>query len=347
MLSLFRLRGLAYTLVGTLVLTTLWVTSLALLSARPTAIDLLTEAGTQVLNPFLVDRGLGLSQSTYAALEADARAHPSQPLSLGVLKAHILGREVAGKRYPAVVQLVYGRVAASYYDGGAKAAFAIPPQLTTELPNFGLFNPNNVPLVPGGVTSAQLPVFLQPFFTFVGLTPDTFTAPGHQRLVTLLPWFWIALVVLAVLSVVFDHSEQKFAGLLQGVVHGSWPVVLVLVGLWVLSHIYSATFAPYTGLLGTVSRAFLPIYGTAFVLGLVGLVITKVLAARGRLRGQPSPAMVAAGGSYRGFPQTPFMPPGQTGSGRYVPDVSQPAPPYVPGQAGPMPPYPPDNGDNR
>lgn len=346
MLSLFRLRGLVYTLVGTLVLTTLWVTSLTLLSARPAATDLLTEAGTHVLNPFLVDRGFGLSQSTYAALEATARAHPSQPLSLGVLKVHILGREIADRKYPAVVQLVYGRVAETYYDGGAKAAFVIPPQLTAELPNFGMFNPNNVPLVPGGVTPAQLPVFLQPFFTFVGLTPDTFTAAGHQKLATLLPWFWIALVVLAVLSVVFDHSEQKLAGMLHGVVHGSWPVVLVLAGLWVLSRVYPATFAPYLGLLGIVSRAFLPVYGTVFVLGLIGLVITKVLA-RGGLRRQQSPAMVTAGGSYSGFPQAPYMPAGQTESNRYVPHASQPTPPYVPGQAGPTPPFPPDDGENR
>lgn len=346
MLSPFRLRGLLSTLVGTLVLTTLWVTSITLLSARPAATDLLTEAGTQILNPFLVGQGLGLSRSTYTTLEVDARAHPGQALPLSVLKVRVVGNEVVGRSYPAVVQLVYGRLAEAYYDGGAQAAFAVPSKLTAEVPNFGMFTPNKLPMLPGAAAPVQLPAFLQPFFTFVGLTPDTFTASGHQKLARLLPWFWIALAALSALSVVLHPGEQRLAGLLQGVMHGSWPVVMMLAGLWVLSRVYTSTFAPYTGLLGTISRAFLPIYGTAFALGLAGVVVTKVLAS-GRARGRQTPAMVAVGAGYPGFSGTPHMPSGETESGWYIPpSQSQSAAPYQPDQSGLQSPFPPHSGDN-
>jgi hypothetical protein len=295
-MSLTWLRGFVYTLFGTLVLTTLWVTSLTILSSRPNATEILTQAGTQILNPFLVghDTSFGLSQQTYTSLESSARSHPSAPLTFQVLKVRVLGREIIGKKYADVVHLVYSRVAEGYYDGGAGAVFNVPAQLQQVLPNFGLFNPNNLPILPGGPTPRQLPPFLQPFFTFVGLTPDTFTSTGHQNILSLLPWFWIGLLVVGVLAIVLNPSEKKLAGLAQGVVHGAWPVVSVLVFLWILSFIFAARFAPYVGILGLVSGAFLSIYGAAFVLGLIGIVITRILQARGQGAGT-APGKVIAG----------------------------------------------------
>jgi hypothetical protein len=295
-MSLNWLRGFVYTLFGTLVLTTLWVTSLAILSSRPHATEILTQAGTQILNPFLVGHGtgLGLSQQTYAALEASARSHPSEPLTFQVLKVQVLGREIIGQKYADVVHLVYSRVAEAYYDGGGAAVFNVPPQLKQVLPNFALFNPNNLPIIPGGPTPSQLPPFLQPFFSFIGLTPDTFTSTGHQKILTILPWFWVGLLVLGVLAVLLNPSEKKLAGLAQGVVHGSWPVVSVLLFLWLLSLIFAARFAAYVGILGQVSGAFLPIYGAAFVLGLVGIVVTKIL--QGRNQGAGNTASKNAAG---------------------------------------------------
>jgi hypothetical protein len=263
------------------ILSTLWVTSLTILSARPNATAMLADAGANLLNPFLVGHGdLGLSQTTYTRLEASARAHPSQPITLPVLKVRVLGREIVGKSYAGVVELVYSRVAEGYYDGGTAAVFDVPSQLQAVLPNFALFNPNNIPLVPGGPTPAQLPVFLQPFVTFVGLTPDTLTAAGHQKILNLLPWFWIALVALGVLAVLLNHSEQKLMGLAKGTMHGAWPVVAILLLLWVLSLFFSKPFMPYIGMLGLISRAFLPVYGTAFAVGLIGVIMTRVLASR-------------------------------------------------------------------
>ncbi|HEX6796384.1 MAG TPA: hypothetical protein VF116_01580 [Ktedonobacterales bacterium] len=292
MLSFKGIQGMVYGLFGALVLSTLWVTSLTILSTRTNAENVLTEAGAQVLNPFMVAHGLGLSEQTYAQLEAGAKANPSAPLALSVIKVRVLGSEIAGKPYADGVRVVYHHVAEAYYDGGATAAFNVPPQLQSALPNFALFNPDNIPIIQGGPTPSQLPPFLRPFFTFVGLTPDTFTAGGHQRILDLLPWFWIVTAVLGVLAVLFNRSERKFEGLLQGIVHGTWPVVGLLLLLWLGALFFHARFAPYTGLLGDISAAFLPVYGVAFVLGLGGLLATRLLEARQKSAvGAPEPAL--------------------------------------------------------
>jgi hypothetical protein len=278
--GLFRaggLRATVYALFGGLMLSTLWVTSLTVLSARSSATELLTDAGTQVLNGFLVKQGLGLTPAAYAQAQASGKAHPNQPVALPLLKAQVLGREIAGLGYGDGVRLIYSRVAATYYDGGPSAAFAIPDQLSGQLPDFALFDPNNQPLVPGGPTPAQLPTFVQPLFTFVGLTPATLTAAGHQNLLDLLPWFWIAAGVLGALAIALNRSEVKVAALLHGLLHSSWPIVGTLAGLWVAAQLDAAVFAPYAAMLGIVDRAFLPVYGAALVVGGAGLLLTKVL----------------------------------------------------------------------
>ncbi len=292
------IRGLAYTLFGTLVLSTLWVTSLTFLSAPTSATALLTEAGTKLLNPALVSKGVGITQATYTQLEAAARARPGQPLTLQIFKARVLGREIVGKSYDAAVELIYIRVASNYYEGGAAAAFTIPSNLASTLPNFALFDPNSFPLFPGGPSAAQLPPFAQPFFTFVGLTPQTFTRAGHQHLLGLLPWFWIALGVLGVLAVVLNDTEQKLSALAWGIVHGTWPAVMWLLILWGLTIAFASRAAPYVGLLGLVSRAFLPVYGVAFGLGLGAVLALKLMPKQARqTAGAPQMAMPAGLGA--------------------------------------------------
>jgi hypothetical protein len=314
-MSLSGLRGMIYGLFGALVLSTLWVTSLTILSSPANAENVLTEAGAQVLNPFMVAHGLGLSEHTYAQLEVSAKAHPNAPLALSVIKVRVLGHEIAGKPYADGVRVVYRHVAEAYYTGGADAAFNIPPQLKSALPNFALFNPDNIPIIQGGPTPTQLPPFLRPFFTFVGLTPATFTAGGHQRIADLLPWFWIVTIVLGVLAVVLNRSERKFEGLLQGIIHGTWPVVGILLALWVGALLFHDRFAPYTGLLGDISAAFLPVYGVAFALGLGGLIATRVLERRQKSSGggASAPAAVTPTGRAPAFaadaPTIPGAPP--------------------------------------
>src|SRR5262249_46168188 len=154
-------------------------------------------------------------------------------------------REIRGKKYAEVVRLVYGRVAATYYDHGPEAVFAIPAELKTTLPNFALFDLNNRAAAPGGPTVSQLPNVLQPFLVFVGLTPETFTSGGHQRLLSLLPFFWLATVVLGGLAVLFNRNEQRLSGLAKSLLHSTWPVVGGLLLLWVLSFFYKTAFSSY------------------------------------------------------------------------------------------------------
>jgi type II secretory pathway pseudopilin PulG len=301
-LNPFKLiRGLAYALFGTLVLSTLWVTSLTILSDRANATAIVAEAGTSVLNPFLTKEGLGITASNYAKLQSNGKVHPTQPLSLSVLKVKVPGGEITKLSYADGVRHIYSRVAEAYYDGGAGAVFEVPPQLKAVLPNFALFDVNKIQIIPGERTPNQLPPFLQPIFTFVGLTPDTFTAAGHQHLLNLLPWFWIVTGVLGLLAVVFNRSETKLEGLAHGLTHGAWPVVALIGVAWVLSSfVWKEQAAPYVGLLGLVAHVFLPVYGGAFVLGLLGIAAAKLLPGflKGRREGASSrerePVAVAA-----------------------------------------------------
>lgn len=290
LLSLRGLRGLAYALFGGLLLSTLWVTSLTTLSAPSTATTLLTEAGTQVLNPFLVRQGLGLSTSTYNALEVSARAAPTQPLALSVLKAHIAGRDIQGLSYTSTVQLVYSRVAADYYAGGASAAFNIPPQLTQSVPDFALFSLDNIPILPGGPTAAQLPRVLQPFFVFTGLTPASFTATGHQRLLALLPYFWLVTLALGIFAVLLNLSDARLVGLAPTVIHATWPVVAILLAASLLVTVDSASFGSYASLLESIRGAFLPVYGLALLAGIVAWVPLRMALRRTRRARVQAPA---------------------------------------------------------
>jgi hypothetical protein len=289
------LRGVIYTMFGFILLSALWVTSLTFLSARPAATDLLTEAGASVLNPFLAGRSLGVTETGYANLQGAAKAHPDQPLNLSVLKVVVPGREIIGRSYQDGVRAIYTHVAATYYESGPDAVFNVPTELKQVLPTFALFNPDNLPVAPGGPTVAQLPPFLQPLFVFTGLTPTTFTVSGHQRLLDLLPWFWVAAVVLGALTLLFNRSEKKIAGLAGSVIHATWPVVAVLVGLSIAANVFfKQQVGPYSGVLGVVGRAFLPTYGIALALGLAVYFFTAILP---RLQGHGAqPAVAGAPG---------------------------------------------------
>ncbi len=222
------LRRLSHMLFGLALLGTLWVTSLANLSSRPTATALLTDLGAQVLNPYLVTHAggiFGIDQTKYAALEQVAQAQPNQPLPLPGLKVTVLGRELVGQPYASGVRIIYGHVAEAYYDGGAGAVFAVPQQLSQVIGTFGVFalpsstsNPGSSTsgssTQPGGTQSAptslpQIPSFLQPFFFALGLSPQTLTATGHAQIASVLLWWWLAVIVFGLLAVILNGGSLQ------------------------------------------------------------------------------------------------------------------------------------------
>ena len=198
---MFGFRGLVYGLFATIMLSTLWVSSLTLLSTEQHATALLADVGADVLNPFLVSQGIGITPGFYTTLEADAKAHPASALPIPFIKVSVKGSEIVGKSYADGTHVIYKDVANAYYTGGPGAAFALPAELQQVLNTFGLFNGNTIPLFPGGPSTLQLPPFVQPLFAVIGLTPVTFTAGGHQSLLNLLPWFWLAAGVLGLLAI--------------------------------------------------------------------------------------------------------------------------------------------------
>jgi len=334
------LRGIIYTVFGFILLSALWVTSLTFLSARPAATDLLTEAGASVLNPFLAGRDLGVTETGYATLQSAAKAHPDQPLSLSVLKVVVPGREIIGRSYQDGVRAIYTHVAATYYDSGPDAVFNVPTELKQVLPNFALFNPDNIPILPGGPTVTQLPPFLQPLFVFTGLTPTTFTVSGHQRLLDLLPWFWVAAAVLGALTFLLNRNERKISGLASSVIHATWPVVAVLLGLLIAANFFfKQQVGPYSGVLSVVGRAFLPTYGIALAIGLAVYFFTAILprlqargaqpAVAGALGASGSSAMQAAAssGERMGAPMGAPLSPDAPTYPAMQPAAAPPAPP--------------------
>src|SRR5512146_1410054 len=124
-MSLSGIRGFIYTLFATILLSTLWVTSLTVLSAPANAKALIADAGADILNPFLVQRGTGITHSVYSSLEASAKAHPSQALAVPLVKVRVLGKEITGKSYAQVVRIIYEHVGDAYYTGGATAVFQL------------------------------------------------------------------------------------------------------------------------------------------------------------------------------------------------------------------------------
>ncbi len=306
--SIFSRLASIYALFAALVLSTLWVSSLTLASTPTNATDLITDAGVHVLNPFLVAQSpkvglqLGISQAEYTSLQAQKGAQLTLPAPFNAAIG-VPSSDIAGKPYDVGVQNIYQRVASAYYAGGVESVFQVnlPSELQSFVPNFGLLNPNNVPIEPGAPAPSQLPTVLQPLFTVIGLTPDTFTAAGHQNLLNLLPFFWLATLVTGVIAFLLKRSQdgQKLSGIAHSIIHTTWPIVAILLGLLIVApHIgaISGTVAPFEDMLGVISRSFLPVYGGALVVGLIALFLPKILANRAsKATTEPTPVVAGAG----------------------------------------------------
>jgi hypothetical protein len=275
------IRGRIHHLLGVVLLATLWVTSLANLSARTTATSMLTEIGANVLNPYLAANSFGIADKAYGGLQVAARAHPNDALPLPFLKVQIKGSEIAGRSFADGTRIIYGKVAEGYYDNGPTSVFNLPSQLSQAIDTYGLFlatgsAPQNLP---PGVTLPHLPNFLQPFFIATGLSPYTLTAQGHARIMSFLLWFWVATLVLGVLALLLDTRSlsRRFSKLFLGAFNGTLPAVLLIAGVWALATFKPQTAAPYMGMLRLVTSSFLPVYGGAFAVSGIALILFKVL----------------------------------------------------------------------
>jgi len=152
--------GLAHTLFGIVLLSALWVTSLTLLSARPTAVALLTEAGAQTLNPQLIhitNGAIGITTDSYVKLQSAAKANPSKALDLSILKVQIPGSVIVGKSYDDGLHAIYGKVAEGYYDNGPQSVFTLPADAQKALGAFGMFSTVTGTSSPLPTTGANLP----------------------------------------------------------------------------------------------------------------------------------------------------------------------------------------------
>lgn len=187
-------------------LAALWSTALAQLSARPTAISLLTQAGTDLINPLLTANGSGLEPALYQQLQAQAAAHPHQALQIGFLRISIPSAAIAGKSFADGSRAIYAQIAAAYYDGGPNAVFVLPAQLQALMGSYTPFVPTaqNIHSPLPSVPIPQLPAFASNLWSSIGFTPTTLTAAGHSAALDRLPWLWGISAALALLLVLLS-----------------------------------------------------------------------------------------------------------------------------------------------
>ncbi|HET9112102.1 MAG TPA: hypothetical protein VFN78_14830 [Ktedonobacterales bacterium] len=323
-------RNLAHTIFGFLLLTALWVTALSFLSMRPASTTVMTDLGVDALNPFLVSKGIGISETTYAKLQQAASAFPDKALPIAFIKPQITGSELKGLSYNDAMRMIYGHVAAAYYDGGPTATFNLPGPLSGAVQSFALFPEQ----YDAAVKSAPLPTWMQPFLLYTGLSPETFTSAGHQRIEGMLPKFWTAALLLAgvILLLNFLSRRNPTGGLGLAILHGAWPPLAFFGVLWLLGHLYPERVQPIAAAFGVIAGAFVPTYLIAAAAGVGIWVISKFAGSLVHMVGKSTraaraPVPVPAGRS----DQAPAYRPGAQPSYGSAAPVQPPAPTYQPG----------------
>jgi hypothetical protein len=302
-----RIKGYVIGLLAFTLLGALWTTALTHVSERPTATTLLTDIGTELLNPLLVANGSGLAEGTYAGLQASAQTNPSQPLAIAFVKPTVLGREIAGKDFAAGSQVIYRHLAEAYYDGGPSNAFALPPELQQLVSVYTPFTqvPTNLPGVPTtsplpSLPIPQLPSFAEPLYAAVGISPTTLTKDGHAFEAMWSGRFWLASLVLAALLALFGAGWGRLSNVGWAVFHSAWHITALLLLAAFLASRNPTQAAHYQGILGLVWGAFFPVYALATVAGLVVVGIARfapMLLKRGAAQPAGAAAPFGAGGS--------------------------------------------------
>jgi hypothetical protein len=272
MLATGNVRGLATLVLGLTLVGGLWETSLYNLSSRATATSVMTEVGVELINPVLVNNSLGLSNTLYTALLAQAKSNPSQALSIPGLKIQVTGREIAGKSFADGSRVIYQKVASGYYDGGWTAVLAVPDSLTHAFGALAVLPQAVASQGAKQVGAPQLPNVPLPPLGAVGLSLQTFTAEGHAQVASLVKWFLgiaaAAMVLLALASQGWRRLTAPAWALISGALPGAFGMG-VIAFFWARS---SKTFAPYAGLLHLIAGAYVPVYVGAIVIGVVALI---------------------------------------------------------------------------
>lgn len=270
------LRNFAHTLFSIALLAALWVTALSFLSMRGPSTGIITDLGVDALNPWLVSKGIGLDAAAYAKLQSAASANPGKPLPLTFIKPQVMGNEIKGVAYGDGVRVIYTHVADAYYDGGPSATFNLPAPVAAVVQTFALFPAH----YDTAVKSTPLPSFIQPFFVYTGLTPDTFTATGHDRISGLAPKLWTPTLLLAAIIVALNFLARKHpvTSLALAVWNGSWPTLAGFGIFWLIGRLYPADVHAIAAAFGVVAGQFVPVYGVAAAVGIGGYFLTKFLA---------------------------------------------------------------------
>lgn len=303
-------------LLGLALLGALWTTALGSLSSQGTAVPMLTSAGTELINPLLYANNNGVAKSAWATIEQQAAAHPNGTVALPGIRVPVKGSDIAGKSFADGTRIIYQQVAQAWYAHGISFAFNLPPQLQSAVSTYDPFVSKslNVPGLPK-VSLPQIPGFLGPLVTHLGLSPTTLTAKGHGDMLNLSRWFWIFSAALALALAVFSSGWRRLSNPAWSLFHASWHIALIGVIAWFLINHNKSAVAPYMGVVGPLGGAFFPIYGTAAIIGL-GAVIGSVIAKRtmkvgaglGRMaarRAEP----VAVAPVRRPISQPPYQPP--------------------------------------
>jgi hypothetical protein len=276
MLATGNVRGLITLVLGLALVGGLWETSLYNLSSRETATAAMTEVGVELVNPLLVNNSLGLNNTLYGALQAQAKANPSQQLSIPGLKVQVTGRDIAGKSFTEGSRVIYTKVAARYYDGGWTAVLAAPDSVTRGLGALALLPQAVASQGAKQVGAPQLPSVPLPPLGAVGLSLQTFTAAGHAQVLALDKWLvGIALLCLLLLAVASKRWQRLTApawALVTGALPGAFGIG-VIAFFWARN---AALFQPFSGLLHALAGAFVPVYLGAMALGVAALVVAWI-----------------------------------------------------------------------
>jgi hypothetical protein len=266
-------RALFATALGLCLVGGLWETSLVNLSSHTTATSVLTEVGVEVINPVLTNNSFGVSQSVYAAAQQSARAHPSQPISIPGIKVQVLGSDILGKSFNDGTRVIYQKVAEAYYTGGPGAVFNVPSNISSAISALALLPQAVESQGAKAVGVPQLPSVPLPPLGAIGLSPQLLTVHGHSQVQTLDYWLLGAALLFAALVALTSPRWRRLSNVCWSLISAAIPGVLGIGIIWFFWNRDPAPFQAYAGLLDALGSAFVPVYGGAVAVGVVGLVV--------------------------------------------------------------------------